>query len=86
MLANVEQVTKDNHTSVSKLGICEQCSEVEAKYTCPQCEIKTCCLNCVNQHKKENSCSGVRVKTAYKSKADFTDLDLLSGKVPYINP
>ena len=68
----------------SKLGKCQQCNRVEAKYNCPQCEIKTCCLNCVNQHKKERECSGVRIKTAYKSLSEFTDLDLLSGNFSQI--
>jgi len=78
--ANMLELAENESKSeiLSKLGICEQCDKGEAKYTCPQCEMKTCCLNCVNQHKKERSCFGVRVKTAYIPKTEFTDLDLLS--------
>ena len=85
--ANMLELAENESKSeiLSKLGICEQCDKGEARYTCPQCEMKTCCLNCVNQHKKERSCFGVRVKTAYIPKTEFTDLDLLSGKVPYID-
>lgn len=62
-----------------RLGKCEVCNDQEAKYTCPRCEVKTCCLTCVNNHKKELGCSGQRNKVAYKRISEFTNLDLLSG-------
>jgi hypothetical protein len=63
-----------------RLGTCAQCKKNEAKYTCPRCGIRTCCLNCVKAHKQVNECDGIRDKTAYKPLSVFTDLDLLSGK------
>jgi len=55
------------------------CNNKEAKYTCPRCEVKTCCLTCVNNHKKELECNGQRNMVAYKRISEFTNLDLLSG-------
>lgn len=63
----------------SRLGKCEVCNDQEAKYTCPRCEVKTCCITCVNIHKKELGCNGQRNKIAYKRISEFTNLDLLSG-------
>ncbi|KAL4219470.1 Box C/D snoRNA protein 1 [Mactra antiquata] len=57
---------------------CEVCSETVAKYRCPACEIETCCLKCVNQHKQQNDCDGQRDKTTYVSVNQFTDINLLS--------
>lgn len=58
---------------------CEVCNAVEAKYTCPKCEVRTCCISCVKIHKKELECDGIRDKTKFIPKNQFTDLDLLSG-------
>lgn len=66
---------------VNRLGPCEVCGTTEAKYTCPRCEVKTCCLACVNIHKKELECDGARNKLLYKPLSKFQNLDLLSGKV-----
>lgn len=64
----------------TRLGTCEKCGTNEAKYTCPRCEFRSCCLQCVNLHKKEFDCNGIRDKTRFKSVSQFTELDLLSGK------
>ncbi|KAK0082182.1 hypothetical protein PV325_010922 [Microctonus aethiopoides] len=61
-----------------KLKNCEVCNAVEAKYTCPKCEVRTCCISCVKIHKKELECDGIRDKTKFIPKNQFTDLDLLS--------
>lgn len=53
----------------------------EAKYTCPKCEVKTCCLNCSRIHKTELNCSGQRDRTKFISINKFTNLDLLSDYV-----
>ncbi len=66
---------------MARLGVCQQCGKNEAKYTCPCCSTKTCCLECVNRHKRELQCDGIRNKTAYKAVSQFTELDLLSGEV-----
>ncbi|XP_076233380.1 box C/D snoRNA protein 1 [Calliopsis andreniformis] len=57
---------------------CEVCGASKAKYTCPKCEVRTCCLQCVNIHKKELECDGIRDKTKFISLKSFTDLDILS--------
>jgi hypothetical protein len=62
-----------------RLSKCEVCNDQKAKYTCPRCELKTCCLRCINSHKKELGCTGQRNKVAYKGISEFTNLDLLSG-------
>lgn len=59
-------------------GPCEVCGANEPKYTCPKCEVKTCCLKCVRIHKKELNCNGIRDKTKFIKINTFTNLDLLS--------
>ncbi|GLV37995.1 uncharacterized protein CBL_07792 [Carabus blaptoides fortunei] len=65
-------------SSNNRLGECEVCGASAAKYTCPKCEVKTCCLKCVNIHKKELDCDGIRDQTKYVPINKFTNLDLLS--------
>ncbi|XP_063242907.1 box C/D snoRNA protein 1 [Bacillus rossius redtenbacheri] len=62
----------------SRLGRCEVCDDNDAKYACPRCEVKTCCLSCIKIHKKELSCSGQRDRVAYKPLNRFTNMDLQS--------
>ncbi|XP_014355574.1 box C/D snoRNA protein 1 [Papilio machaon] len=62
----------------ARLGNCEVCDAREAIYTCPKCEVKTCCLSCVRIHKKELECDGIRDRTKFIRMKDFTDTDLLS--------
>ncbi|OAD62468.1 Box C/D snoRNA protein 1, partial [Eufriesea mexicana] len=57
---------------------CEVCNASKAKYTCPKCEVRTCCLQCVNIHKKELNCDGIRDRTKFIPLKSFTDLDVLS--------
>ncbi|XP_015518641.2 box C/D snoRNA protein 1 [Neodiprion pinetum] len=61
-----------------KLEECEVCGGRSAKYTCPKCEVRTCCLDCVKIHKKELDCDGIRDKTKFVPLKAFTDLDVLS--------
>ncbi|CAK9810384.1 Box C/D snoRNA protein 1 [Anthophora plagiata] len=65
-------------TSSVKLEDCEVCNTDKARYTCPKCEVRTCSLRCVNIHKKELECDGIRDKTKFVTLQSFTDLDLLS--------
>nr|CAD7405113.1 unnamed protein product [Timema cristinae] len=65
-------------TLSARLGKCEVCACKDAKYTCPKCEVKTCCIACANIHKKELSCSGVRDKVNFKQLSKFTNMDLQS--------
>lgn len=62
----------------SRFDNCEVCG-IKAQYTCPKCEVRTCSLTCVNIHKKELECDGIRDKTKFIPLTSFTDLDLLSG-------
>ncbi|KAM7098604.1 box C/D snoRNA protein 1 [Molossus nigricans] len=57
---------------------CETCGTEEAKYRCPRCLRYSCSLPCVKKHKAEQTCNGVRDKTAYVSLQQFTEMDLLS--------
>jgi len=66
--------------NLCRLEHCEVCGAEKAKYTCPKCEVRTCCLTCVNIHKKELDCDGIRNGTKFIPMKSFTDLDLLSGK------
>uniref|UniRef100_A0A8D8XUJ3 Box C/D snoRNA protein 1 n=1 Tax=Cacopsylla melanoneura TaxID=428564 RepID=A0A8D8XUJ3_9HEMI len=59
-----------------RLGYCEVCAIDPAKYTCPKCELKTCCLNCINIHKKELECDGVRNKVKFVQMQKFSSLEL----------
>lgn len=40
-------------------GICSICQVNESKYTCPACGMKSCSLECVRRHKKQNECTGM---------------------------
>lgn len=62
--------------TIYRLGNCEVCATEPAKYTCPQCELKTCCLKCINIHKKELECDGIRNKVKFIPMKKFSDLDL----------
>lgn len=63
---------------VHSLGLCEVCDFSEAKYTCPKCEVKTCCLRCLNIHKKELDCNGIRDKTKFIPIRNMTKMDFMS--------
>ncbi|KAK4883437.1 hypothetical protein RN001_006756 [Aquatica leii] len=82
MERNTETVTSDGVLPApgtsSKLGSCEVCARNEAKYTCPRCEVKTCCLQCTKIHKLELECSGVRDRTKFIPINKFTNMDLSS--------
>lgn len=58
--------------------MCEVCSLQNARYTCPKCEIKTCCLSCSKVHKKELDCSGLRDRTKYIPLKNMTKVDFMN--------
>lgn len=41
--------------------------------------MKTCCLSCVNIHKKELECNGEKYKTGFKRLEKFNDTDMSQG-------
>lgn len=57
------------------------CDFNEAKYTCPKCEVKTCCLDCLKIHKKELNCNGIRDRTKYIPIKNITESDLMNDYV-----
>lgn len=61
-----------------RLGVCEVCNHALAKYCCPKCEVKTCGLSCLNIHKKELDCTGIRDKTKFIPLREMTDKDFMS--------
>lgn len=77
-MADIENVS---HLAQSRLGICEVCSIQPAKYTCPECEVKTCSLPCVKIHKKELECSGIRNKVKFKPLKKINNMDFQSDYI-----
>ncbi|XP_063829842.1 box C/D snoRNA protein 1 [Ostrinia nubilalis] len=73
-----DEESENKPETASRLGDCEVCGKNKALYTCPKCEVKTCCLTCVRIHKKELECDGVRDRTKFIRMKNFTDTDLLS--------
>ena len=63
----------------TSLNTCQICCHTTAKYRCPRCEIKTCSLPCVKQHKVTSGCTGERDKTAFVDISCYSDKDLLNG-------
>ncbi|XP_054273306.1 box C/D snoRNA protein 1 [Macrosteles quadrilineatus] len=65
-------------TDNSRIEDCEVCGKNKAKYTCPRCEVRTCCLDCVKIHKKELECNGIRDRVKFKTLKNFSNIDLLN--------
>lgn len=61
-----------------RLGLCEACNACAAQYTCPRCEVKTCSLACLNLHKQELKCDGIRDRTKYIPLVKMTRVDLMN--------
>ncbi|XP_047534034.1 box C/D snoRNA protein 1 [Vanessa atalanta] len=78
MSSGSDSESDNERTTISRLGDCEVCGSNQALYTCPKCEVKTCCLDCVRIHKKELKCNGIRDRTKFIRIKDFNDTDLLS--------
>ena len=49
---------------------CQVCQEQAAKYCCPACQMRTCSLACVQAHKKESKCPGLKVAPTAPAAAD----------------
>uniref|UniRef100_A0A0A1X8K5 Box C/D snoRNA protein 1 n=1 Tax=Zeugodacus cucurbitae TaxID=28588 RepID=A0A0A1X8K5_ZEUCU len=61
-----------------RLGQCEVCAADNARYCCPKCEVKTCCVRCVQIHKKELDCDGIRDRTKFIPLRKMTKMDFMS--------
>ncbi|KAM6962589.1 box C/D snoRNA protein 1 [Aplochiton taeniatus] len=57
---------------------CGVCGSLEAKYRCPGCLKHSCSLSCVQTHKADSGCSGVRDKTAFVALSQFDEINLLN--------
>lgn len=85
MEVTIKRELSEDVLKITRLGTCQKCGAQEARYRCPRCEFRSCCLQCVNLHKKEFDCNGIRDKTRFKSLSQFTELDLLSGKFLFVS-
>ncbi|CAJ0825383.1 6157_t:CDS:2, partial [Entrophospora sp. SA101] len=69
---STDQVDDNNKTQ------CQLCKLENWKYKCPKCEMKTCSLGCVKEHKVKFGCDGVRKKTIYIDIEKYGYKDLMS--------
>ncbi|XP_017485471.1 PREDICTED: box C/D snoRNA protein 1-like isoform X2 [Rhagoletis zephyria] len=74
---NVVLTSSSNHFP-TRLGKCEVCAGGNARYSCPKCEVKTCSLRCVQIHKKELDCDGIRDRTKFIPLRKMTKMDFMS--------
>ena len=56
-------------------SVCALCGE-PSRYRCPACSIRTCSLACVQLHKSQQSCSGVRETEKFRAVQQFDDAAL----------
>lgn len=54
------------------------CGRQEARYACPKCEVKTCAVACVQIHKRELNCDGIRDRTKYMPLSAMTEREFMS--------
>jgi len=78
-LSNIKnnENTDDNQNQIfiKQNSICQICKVKDSIYKCPRCQIKSCSLGCVKEHKRIYKCSGIRDKFSKKSIKDFTEND-----------
>ena len=58
---------------------CQECKLNPAKYTCPDCSVRSCSLPCVQAHKQHTGCTGKRQQTQFVPLSQFDDNLLKSG-------
>ena len=61
----------------TRLGNCQVCNELTAKYTCPRCKLNSCSLNCSKSHKARDNCNGERDRVAFVPLNEYTEGTLL---------
>ena len=76
-LTSPVSITSEETPSCSLQSICEICKKVIFKYRCPACEILTCSVSCVKQHKLNRGCSGVRPTSEFLLVQEMTDRTLI---------
>eukprot|EP00913_Durusdinium_trenchii_P018487 g17369.t1 len=58
--------------------LCQVCQQLESRYRCPACEIRSCSAACVQAHKSQSGCTGKRPRTERVAPLNaFTDNVLL---------
>lgn len=70
----------NNFSHASGTVLCEICQSAPSKYTCPGCDVKTCSVTCVKEHKTRLGCSGERNRLAFVDMTEYSDRHLLNGK------
>ena len=61
----------------SEQQTCSLCPRT-SKYRCPKCEVRSCSLQCVRDHKTATACDGKRDKTKFKPLGNMKDMDVVS--------
>ncbi|KAI9311696.1 hypothetical protein BX666DRAFT_1994556 [Dichotomocladium elegans] len=61
--------------------LCQVCNTQVSKYTCPRCQMRTCSVACVKQHKQDNNCSGERSKTHFVARDQYNYSTMMSDYV-----
>lgn len=77
------QSTEKQNTDENSGLLCEVCKKNPFKYRCPACNMKTCSLACVNGHKKQNNCDGLRKPMKYVPLKEFND-DIITDDYYYL--
>lgn len=80
-----DQQEKDENQSQTQSQFCKMCNLIISKYTCPKCNIKTCSVNCIKNHKSIYKCNGVGNRM-FTSKLDsnqdlFKDVKYLTSMI-----
>lgn len=44
-------------------GNCQACREKPSRYKCPRCLFQSCSIACINKHKQDFACNGVKPET-----------------------
>jgi hypothetical protein len=57
---------------------CKECKQKESVYQCPECDVRTCSMECVKSHKNRTGCTGKRNRGAFLPLCRMTDSSLRS--------
>jgi hypothetical protein len=57
---------------------CKECKQKESVYQCPECDVRTCSMECVKSHKSRTGCTGKRKRGAFLPLCRMTDSSLRS--------
>ena len=74
-----EESDEEEYVIKKKEILCEICNQTMSKYSCPACNIRTCCLTCVKKHKEFSKCTGIKPRSEFLQISEFTDDVILRG-------